>query len=97
LRHIASVHRSAPAIGELIPHLTGQFIAFTISSERDRFVARLKSASASEVQFITLFRKGSKDLQKAARAEAEYEETTDGFIVAGENFFNDFQLDEEAA
>lgn len=84
-----------PKIAVLIPSLTGQFIAFAISSERERFVSRLKAASSTEVQFITLFRKGSTELESAARAESDYSETQDGLTVRGESFFNDFQLDTE--
>lgn len=86
-----------PKIGELIPSLTDQFIAFTISSERERFVPRLQSASKSGVQFITVFRKGSKELQRAARSSGDMIETGDCFVVGGEAFFNDFQLDEEVS
>ncbi len=84
-----------PKIGELIPRLTAQFIAFTISSERERFVSRLKAASNADVQFLTLFRSGSRELQRAARAAQDLIETSDCFIVGGEAFFNEFQLDEE--
>lgn len=84
-----------PKIGELIPNLTGQFIAFTISSERARFIAPLKRASNTDIQFITLFRKGSEELERAAHEEESVLETDDGLNVTGEEFFNKFQLDEE--
>lgn len=86
-----------PKIGELIPHLTEQFIAFTISSERARFTAPLKAANDSEVQFITLFRKGSAELERLAHERGKVVETHDGLIVSGEDFFNEFQQDEEAS
>jgi hypothetical protein len=84
-----------PMVGELIPRLSDQFVAFTISSERERFVESLEKACKTKPQFLTLFRKGSKDLQKAARAERDFEETTDGFLVRGRQFFNEFQLEKE--
>ena len=84
-----------PKIGELIPNLTGQFIAFTISSERERFIVPLKRASDTDIQFLTLFRKGSDELHEAAYQSGPVLETDDGLIVAGEKFFNDFQLEEE--
>ena len=86
-----------PKIGELIPNLTGQFIAFTISSERDRFITPLKRASHAEIQFITLFRKGSQELGREAHEKGTVLETSDGLNVAGEDFFNAFQLEEEEA
>lgn len=85
-----------PKIGELIPKLTGQFIAFTISSEREQFVSPLKQASNNVVQFITVFRKGYNELEEdRARMAGNYKETADGMRVVGEPFFNLFQLDEE--
>jgi DNA sulfur modification protein DndD len=84
-----------PKIAELIPKLSGQFIAFTISSERQGFVQRLKLASDSTVEFLTLFRKGSKELEKSAKKQPDCAETSDGLRVRGESFFNSFQLDEE--
>ena len=84
-----------PRIGELIPNLSGQFIAFTISSERARFIEPLKRASNSEVQFVTLFRKGSEDLVRVAYEKGTVVETVDGLNVEGEDFFSDFQLEEE--
>ena len=86
-----------PKIGELIPNLTGQFIAFIISSERERFVSPLKNSSSEEVQLVTLFRKGPKELEDRARATGRFNETVDGLSVSGEEFFNDFQLDTEEA
>lgn len=84
-----------PKIGELIPRLSGQFIAFTISSERANFIEPLKRASESEIQFVTLFRKGAKELEIAARESVARMETIDGWTVQGEEFFNEFQLEEE--
>ena len=86
-----------PKIGELIPNLSGQFIAFTISSERARFIEPLKGASNTEIQFITLFRKGSEELKRAAYQNGTVLETSDGLNVEGEDFFNEFQLEEEEA
>lgn len=86
-----------PKIGELIPNLTGQFIAFTISSERERFIAPLKRASNTDVQFVTLFRRGSAELEEIAHAKGAVIETDDGMNVSGEDFFNEFQLEEEEA
>ena len=86
-----------PKIGELIPKLTGQFIAFTISSERNHFIAPLKQASNTEIQFITLFRKGSEELERAANLSGTVVETSDGLNVSGEAFFNEFQVEEEEA
>lgn len=84
-------------IGPLIPQLTRQFIAFTISSEREQFVPNLQQASSGEVQFITLFRKVDEQLNEDARATPSYMETADGIVVHDESFFNDFQVQVEEA
>ena len=82
-------------IGELVPNLTGQFIAFMISSERERFLDGLKKASNTDIQYITLFRKGASHLETKALANPSCVTTKDGFRVIGEQFFNEFQLDVE--
>ncbi|MFE3109059.1 hypothetical protein ACFXKJ_19380 [Kitasatospora indigofera] len=84
-------------IGPLIPHLTRQFIAFTISSEREQFVPNLQQACDGEVQFITLFRKVDEQLISDARATFDHTETVDGIVVRGESFFNEFQVQTEEA
>ena len=84
-----------PKIGNLVPKLTGQFIAFVISSEREKFLPNLKKASEGNVQFITLFRKGISHHEAKAQASPACVTTTDGMQVMDEQFFNEFQLDEE--
>ena len=84
-----------PRIGELIPRLTDQFIAFTISSERAGFVQKLKQAAGGDVQFLTIYRKGTLAAQSAPAITSSITETVDGVLVEGEEFFNSFQLDNE--
>lgn len=86
-----------PKVAELIPKLTDQFIAFTISSERDKFLLPLeRAAEPKSLRLVTLFRKGAKDLEKSARSEQSKSETSDGICVLGREFFRNFHLDEEA-
>ena len=82
-------------IGSFIPRLAEQFIAFTTSSERPEFVPALERA-ATDVLYLTLFRKGNADLDERARQEGAAE-TDDGFLVKGRSFFNVFQLDAETS
>ena len=84
-----------PRIAEIMPKLTGQFIAFMISSEREKFLPGLKRAAGTEIQYITLFRKGARHLEEKALASPARVETRDGFHVTDEAFFEDFQLDDE--
>ena len=83
-------------IGRLVPRLAEQFVAFTISSERQGFVPTLE-AEAGDLLFLTLFRKGNGDLDALARQETEMTESVDGFLIRGRTFFHAFQLDDEPA
>ncbi len=85
-----------PEVARLIPSLCDQFVAFTISSERQSFVDVLHQAASEQVQYLTLFRKTSRmnslwqNIAPEQRAE-----TLNGVIVKGKDFFNCFDLDEE--
>ncbi len=75
-------------VAELIPRLTNQFIAFTISSERDGFLTPLEHATVKDgIQYLTLFRKGTDDLAKLASGEASVQESSDGICVTGAKIF----------
>jgi DNA sulfur modification protein DndD len=86
-----------PEVARLVPKLCKQFVAFTISSERDKFVEPLAKAVSGNVQYMTLFRSAGemkalyKDVPKAALVES-----SDGALVSGQDFFARFDLDQEA-
>ena len=82
-------------IGQLVPNLSGQFIAFMISSERDRFLDGIQSATESHIQFETVFRTGATDLERVAGGFSMGVQSQDGWRVPGERFFRQFQLDRE--
>ena len=84
-----------PKIGALAPSLANQFIAFVISSERERFLPALRSAANGHVKYITLFRKNIDRHAQRAQTVTGHVETADGLLVVDEDFFNDFQLDAE--
>ena len=84
-----------PRIGQLAPLLADQFIAFVISSERERFLPALRDAANCEIGYITLFRKNIAKHAEKARKALGCTETSDGLQVADEDFFNEFQLDTE--
>ena len=84
-------------IGGLVPQLTGQVVAFMISTERDGFLPSLKRASNGDIQYITLFRRGATHLEdRASLISSSVEKTQDGCRVVGETFFNDFQVESES-
>lgn len=82
-------------VASLVPHLSEQFLAFVISSERQGFVPELEAAAASGVQHITLFRKSSDALSRQAEREQQKIETKDGILVFGKSFFHRFHSDQE--
>ena len=80
-------------VAELVPKLSHQFIAFTISSERDGFLPALETASADgDIQYITMFRK---DMQSDDFNGEHVEESIDGWCVHDKTYFEGFQLEEE--
>lgn len=82
-------------VGRLVPRLGRQFIAFTISSERNGFLGPLES-STSEIQYLTLFNKANPKVEVSGGVGARVEESTDGMVVHGREFFRQFQVNEEA-
>lgn len=82
-------------VAELIPKLTKQFVAFTISSERQGFTVPLETASKGAIQFLTLFRRGPADLERQAELHGNITKTPDGLLVTGKAFFGGFHVDEE--
>lgn len=82
-------------VAQIIPKLSDQFIAFTISSERGSFIGPLEKACNGNVQYITMFRKGDKLLEASAK---EYKNTVysdDGIFVPGREFFWNFHMESE--
>jgi hypothetical protein len=82
-------------VAKLIPKLTNQFIAFTISSERDGFVFPLEKACQGAIQYITLFRKGDQELEEQAKDFNNTIYTNDGVLVTGKEYFWKFHKDSE--
>jgi DNA sulfur modification protein DndD len=88
--------RVRPQVAALVPRLTGQFIAFTISTERQGFVEPLAYELSGDLQYLTLFRKGDPELEASAHGHACASETEDGVLVEDRDFFDGFHRDEEA-
>jgi hypothetical protein len=85
-------------VAELVPRLAEQFIAFTISSERQGFLESLERTATDGIQYVTVFRRGTPDLDGLAERAGEHvETTTDGMCVSGREFFRRFHLDEDIA
>ena len=83
-------------VAELIPHLGLQFIAFTISSERNGFLGPLENIAGNDIQYLTLFRAGSSEAGSEAINSGRVVQTEDGILVQDADFFRSFHLDHEA-
>ncbi|MEA5533732.1 AAA family ATPase [Crocosphaera sp. XPORK-15E] len=77
-------------IAQLIPKLCQQFIAFTISSEREGFTDTLDKHS-EKIKFLTVFRKtqGTEKLEKTLPSEG-VTHTQNCVIVQGKDYFDNF-------
>ena len=82
-------------IGQLVPILTEQFIAFVISSEREKFLPALRLATDEKIIYITIFRKNTTRHAEKATKIKNHIETIDGIQIVDEKFFDEFQLDDE--
>jgi DNA sulfur modification protein DndD len=82
-------------IAQKIPQLCHQFIALTISTEREGFANTLEKKSTS-IKFITVFRKteGTKQLQKNLPLSG-VSETKNAIIIEDKEYFYQFDLEEE--
>jgi DNA repair exonuclease SbcCD ATPase subunit len=78
-------------IADILPRIAGQVIAFTISSERSGFCDRFSNNGQSQAQYITLFRKGLGQVDIDARTVEGHQESSDGLLVPGREFFEEFQ------
>ena len=81
-------------IAKQIPQLCHQFIALTISTEREGFTDTLDNKSDS-TKFITVFRKtkGTKKLLKTLPSQG-VTQTENCVIVEGKEYFNKFDIEE---
>lgn len=84
-------------IGSIVPLLSHQFIAFTISSEREGFVTSLRQSATKKIKYLTLFRKGIEEAERKVAQQPAHRkrEFTDGWCVEGPSYFNSFQVDED--
>ncbi|MES2375371.1 MAG: hypothetical protein V4553_02270 [Bacteroidota bacterium] len=84
-----------PEIAKLIPRLGEQFIAFTISSEREGFIEPLIKASSEDINFLTLFRKEDITQDSSAKTVLGAKESNDGILVPGKIYFETFHKDNQ--
>jgi DNA sulfur modification protein DndD len=81
-------------IGTLAPKLSSQFIAFTITSERQNFLDPIRAAAHDQVQHLTIFRNSATELVHTA-ADHKHVITYNGVVVEGAEFFEQFHQEKE--
>jgi energy-coupling factor transporter ATP-binding protein EcfA2 len=82
-------------VAELVPKLSGQFVAFVISTEREGFLDSLERSVDSNVQYITLFRSTVENAGISLDKSDQLIESNDGKTVIGRHFFRGFHVDTE--
>lgn len=83
-------------VAQVIPRFFGQFVAFTLSSEREGFLAPLEAASEGAIQYLTMFRRTratERLLQDVPKKVVQLTES--GALVTGREFFMEFDVEEE--
>jgi DNA sulfur modification protein DndD len=82
-------------VGAMVPNLCEQFIAFTISTEREGFLEPLERAANGDVKYLTAFRKtpGNADLMRDLPAGAM--QTEQSVLVDGRAYFVRFAKESE--
>jgi DNA sulfur modification protein DndD len=82
-------------VAPLVPQLCQQFIALTISTEREGFIDPLYEAAGHDVKFLTAFRRtaGTESLI-ATLPTSGVTTTSNGVLVEGRDYFQRFQLAE---
>ncbi len=79
----------------MVPNLCSQFIALTISTEREGFLDPLEKAANGDVKYITAFRKtpGNSDLLRDLPADSV--QTDQAVLIEGRSYFVSFAKESE--
>lgn len=82
-------------VASMVPNLCSQFIAFTISTEREGFLEPLERAAGGDVKYLTAFRKtlGNADLMRDLPVTAV--QTEQSVVVDGRDYFVRFAKESE--
>ena len=78
-------------IGEMVPKLCKQFIAFTISTERENFLPALER-SAKNIRYLTVFRKTPGTAHMMRGLPVGKVETKNAVVITGRDYFVAFTL-----
>lgn len=82
-------------VGRMIPTLCEQFVAFTISTEREYFLQALEEVAGDSMVYLTAFRttKGMQGIVDSLPANAI--RSVDGAVVSDREYFLEFEMPQE--
>ncbi|MBD8566226.1 AAA family ATPase [Oxalobacteraceae sp. CFBP 8763] len=82
-------------VGRMIPSLCDQFVAFTISTEREHFLPALEEVVGDSIEYLTVFRTTPGMQQMLEGMPENSLRTSDGVVVRGRDYFINFVIREE--
>ena len=82
-------------VAAMVPGLCKQFVAFTISTEREAFLEPLEAAADEDVKYITAFRSSPGNAYLMANLPKQHAANGQSVVVEGRDFFVQFAVKEE--
>jgi DNA sulfur modification protein DndD len=82
-------------IATMVPALCTQFVAFTISTEREAFLEPLEASAGGDVKYITVFRNTPGNASLLNDLPADHTDNGQSFVVGGRDYFVRFALENE--
>ena len=84
-----------PQIASMVPQLCNQFIAFTISTEREAFLEPLEAAANGDIRYLTAFRKTEGNSELMRNLPQSTVDNRSSNVVEGRDYFVQFAKEEE--
>jgi DNA sulfur modification protein DndD len=88
-------HAVRREIAAMVPNLCKQFVAFTISTEREAFLEPLEASADGDIKYITVFRKTPGNDELMHDLPADHRDNGKSILVDGRDYFNRFALLDE--
>lgn len=82
-------------VAAMVPGLCNQFVAFTISTEREAFLEPLETSAEGDVKYITAFRNSPGNAYLMAKLPPGHVANGQSSVVEGRDFFVQFAVKEE--
>ncbi|QLA82559.1 hypothetical protein EXV95_19110 [Acidovorax sp. JMULE5] len=82
-------------VATMVPALCTQFVAFTISTEREAFLEPLEASAGGDVKYITVFRNTPGNSALLKDLPADHTDNGQSVVVGGRDYFVRFALENE--